>query len=290
MGIIGDALKGLGIGKAISKVFNGVLADANNFFKQIPKGINKGVNAIENEINKIPEKVFDPVSDFMSDNIEKPILSLTDGIEEMIQNFIRIVCFINKTPIRFRNLGASFDNIFDGVVAEFVALGYALELGFNSISELVYYVSVYIESYLACIVKIFTNFIECVPFYIFDIIGQILYLPIRILLWLFSTFFDIDFYSREKQIWKGLEALNHEIYPYIGFHLIYYPEHIRKNCYVCIRLKGEAIDNKYKDVERTFNEEIYDTLSRSRVEFIKGFKHFQEVFAYPHVREPRNVK
>ena len=98
MGIIEDALKGLGIGNAISKVFKGVLKDAEDFFKKIPKGITKGINAIENEINKVPEKVFDPVSDFMSDNIEKPILKLTDGIDEMIENFIRIVCFINKSP------------------------------------------------------------------------------------------------------------------------------------------------------------------------------------------------
>ncbi len=290
MGIIGDALKGLGIGKAIGKVFKGVLRDAEDFFKKIPRGITKGVNAIENEINKIPEKVFDPISDFMSDNIEKPILKLTEGIDEMIENFIRIVCFIKRTPVRFRNLGASFESIFDGFIAEFVALGYALELGYNSISELVYYVAIYLESYLSCIIKILSNFIECAPFYIFDAIGQILYLPIRILLWLFSTFLAIDLYSREKQVWAGLEKLDYELYPYIGFHFIYYPKHIRENCYVCVRLKADAVKRKNKDVHNTFNNEIADVLGRSRDEFKKGFKHFQEVFAYPFVREPRYVK
>ena len=272
MGIIEDALNGLNIGQAIEDVFDGVLSDAKKFFEEIPAQINSGISLVEDEVVNVPNLIFTPVTEFVGDNIEAPIKEMTKGIDTMIENFIRIVCFINKSPVRFRNLGASFENIFNGFIAEFVALGYALELGYNSISELVYYGTIYLESYLSCVIKILSNFIQCAPFFIFDVIGQILYLPIRILLWLFSTFIGIDLYSREKQVWAGLEKMDYELYPYIGFHFIYYPKHIRENCYVCIRLKADTVKRK------------------NREDFTKGLKHFKEVFAYPHVREPRYVK
>lgn len=290
MGAIEDALKKLKINESINNVFKGVIDDADKFLKKVPKEITKEIDNLENEINNVSKKITRPVNEFMYNNVEKPILDLTKGIDEMIEDFVRIVCFINKSPVRFRNLGAAFENVFDGVISEFIALGYALELGFNSISELVYYASKYLESYLECVVKFLKNFIQCVPFYILDIVGQILYLPIRLLMWLFSTFLFIDLYAREKQVWNGLESLDHQLYPYIGFHIIYYPKHIRNNCYVCLRLKGDVVKRKNKEVHNTFNGEIRETLSQSRVEFIKAFKHFKEVFEYPHVREPRHVK
>lgn len=287
MGVVEDALKGFG--KDVNKVFGGVLGDAGNFFKNVPKDMNKGIDNMDKNMKKFPKKVMKPISKFMKDNVEKPIMDMVSGIDDMILDFVRIVCFINKSPVRFRNLGASFDNVFNGVIEEFIAIGYAFELGFNSVSSLVFYVSVFIESYLNCAVKLSSNLLSCIPFYIFDIIGQMLYLPIRLILWAFSTFLAINLYAIEKQVWNGLKTMNDQLYPYIGFHLIHYPKHIRENCYTCIRLKDDVVNRKSKEVKHTFEKEIPEMLGKSKDKFMKGQKQFEEVFAFPDVKEPQDV-
>ena len=287
MGLVEDMLKS--IVRPIKKLFEPPINASKKFINSVPKRITKGVQKIEDGVNSIPDKVFKPVSDFMEDNVEDPIMDLIDGIDEMIENFIRIVCFINKSPVRFRNLGASFNNIFSGIIEEFIALGYALQLGFNSIASMVYYVFAFIGSYLDCGVKFAQNIFYCLPFYIFDIIRQILYLPIRILLWVFSTFLAIDLYSNEKKVWNGLENMDKILFPYIGFHIIHYPKEVRENCYVCVRLREKVITDKAKEVDETFRKDIPKMLGKSREKLEKGGRQFREVFAYPHVKEPRHV-
>ena len=287
MGLVEDFLKN--IVSPVGKLFEPPIKAADKILKNIPDEVNDGLDSIEDGINSISDKIFKPVGDFMEDNVEDPIMDLIDGIDEMIENFIRIVCFINKSPVRFRNLGASFNNIFGGIIEEFIALGYALQLGFNSIAAMVYYVFAFIGSYLDCGVKFAQNIFYCLPFYIFDIIGQILYLPIRMLLWVFSTFLAIDLYSNEKKVWNGLESMDKILFPYIGFHIVHYPKEVRENCYVCVRLREKVITDKAKEVDETFRKDIPNMLGKSREKLKKGGRQFSEVFAYPHVKEPQDV-
>jgi len=287
MGLAEDLLKN--IVKPVGKIFEPPTEEADKFLKNIPKNVNKGIKGIEDKVNDIPDMIFKPVDKFMKQNVEDPIMNLIDGIDEMIADFARIVCLINKSPVRFRNLGASFNNIFSGIIEEFIALGYALQLGFNSIASMVYYVFTFVGSYLDCGVKFAQNIFYCLPFYIFDIIRQILYLPIRILLWVFSTFLAIDLYSNEKKVWNGLESMDKILFPYIGFHIIQYPKEVRENCYVCVRLREKVITDKAKEVDETFRKDIPKMLGKSREKLEKGGRQFREVFAYPHVKEPRHV-
>src|SRR6056300_1068383 len=151
MGLAEDLLKN--IVKPVGKIFEPPTEEADKFLKNIPKNVNKGIKGIEDKVNDIPDMIFKPVDKFMKQNVEDPIMNLIDGIDEMIADFARIVCLINKSPVRFRNLGASFNNIFSGIIEEFIALGYALQLGFNSIASMVYYVFTFVGSYLDCGVK-----------------------------------------------------------------------------------------------------------------------------------------
>lgn len=287
MGVVDDMLRG--IVKPVKDIFNKPLNSAGKFLSDIPKEVNKGLDSIEDGINDIPDIIFKPIKKFIKTNIEDPIMSLIDGIDDMIENFIRIVCFINKSPVRFRNLGASFENIFTGVIEEFIAMGYAFQLGFNSIAEMVYFVFAFVGSYMECGVKFAQNIFYCIPFYIFDIIRQVLYLPIRLLLWVFSTFLAIDLYPNEKKIWNGLEHMDKVLFPYIGFHIIHYPKEVRENCYVCVRLKEKVVVDKAKEVDETFRKDIPEMFGRSKDKLNKGRRQFHEVFAYPYVREPRYV-
>ena len=257
--------------------------------EKIPQWFTDGIDEIIDGLETIVMSVYNPINDFVNENIADPIMSVIDGIDDMIENFIRIVCFLNKSGSRFRNLSSSFENIFEGVIEEFIAMGYALELGFTSISSLVYHVSLFIESYINCGVKFFSNLISCLPFYLLDILGFILYLPITIFLWIFSTFLGMDFYAREKQAWEGINMLSYTLFPYLGFHLVHYPQHIRENCYSCVRLKSNVINKKADEVDTTFTEDIPQVLRNASHKLQRGANQFNEVFAYPHVREPEDV-
>jgi len=278
-----------GFTKEMNKMGDAVKSTGDAVLKKIADDIGDPIVSLGDEFKKIPDKVFKPINQFMEKAVLDPIMSLIDGIDDTITNFIRIICFMKATPNRFRNLGTAFDEVFNGVAHEFVALGYAFELGFDSISSLVYYTAIFVETYLGCIVKILSNSLECLPFYILDVIGQILYLPVRILLWVVDTFLGIDLYNVEKRTWKGLMDFDDIIYSSTGFHIARYPKEIRDNCYTCTTLKKSVLTERKKNVDITFEQKIPAQLGKSKPIFDKSKKHFNEVFAYPHSKEPKDV-
>lgn len=275
--------------------FNKLGGFINNTTNIVEDSINEFGNTLDREIAQPIETGFEeniekPIEKFVEEDVLDPLLDMTKGIDVMIKNFARIVCFLNKSPPRFRNLSASLDNIFTALGEEFVALGYALDLGFNSISNMIVYIATYISNYIECTFKLLENFLDCIIFYIFDIIGQLLYLPIRIVLWIFKTFLQLDLYNSEKQAWDGLEDMDEYFFEIVGFHLMRYPKYIRDTCYTCLRLRTDVIDEQADVVRHSFRKTIPEMMGKSKQKFEKGYLQFHEVFAYPHVREPKDVK
>ena len=291
MGAVDDLFNPLkkGFTKEMKKMGDAVKSTGDTVLKKIADDIGKPITSLGNEFKKIPKRVFKPINKFMKKSVLDPIMSLTNGIDDMITNFIRIICFLKATPNRFRNLGTAFDEVFNGVEEEIVAIGYAFELGFDSISSLVYSTTIFIDTYLNCIIKILSNSLDCLPFYILDVIGQILYLPVRILLWVFNTFLGINLYSIEKNTWKGVMEFDNIIYSSTGFHIARYPKEIRDNCYTCSTLKKSVLEERKKNVDITFEEKIPAQLGKSKPTFEKSKRHFNEVFAYPHAKKPEDV-
>ena len=41
-----------------------------------------------------------------------------------------------------------------------------------------------------------------------------------------------------------------------GFHLIYFPESVRADCFTCVRLKGSAVSNRADEWNYTFKTDI----------------------------------
>jgi hypothetical protein len=271
------------------KEFKEILDRVLEPIKKIPAAFEKIGSDIENAFETAGREIETGVKTALNDAIVTPFSDMTAGIDALIEDFIRIVCFLNNVPMRFANVGAGFDSIFDGVVQEFVALGYAIELGYNSISSLVFHVSVFLKSYLDCGTKMITNLGDCFFFYILEVIGQILYLPIRIILWILITFLSVNLYESEKDTWNSIYKFNDTLYPYINFHIAHYPESIREKCYSCVRLRNEVIKFKGDQVDKTFNKDIPAIFKRKRVEFERGRKQFNEFGAYPKARDPRFV-
>jgi hypothetical protein len=255
------------------------------------KLLGEPIDEIEKAFDKYSKQVERDTKKALKATIKDPIVEITKGIDVMLSNFVRILCFLNKMPCRFRNLFESFDNLFQGVAEEFLVIGQAIEMGFESVSDLVYYFGVFIGSYMNCGANLLKNSITCVPFYLGSIIGFILYLPIQIILWAFKTFLSFDLYTTEKRIWKGLKTSNDALFPIIGFHFMHYPKWVRENCYSCIRLRTSVLKGAKNQTDDTFNEKIPDLINgKNRNKINKAFRHFEEVFAFPDARSPEDVE
>ena len=281
--------------KVTEQVMEPVLTPICEMGKQVLGGANgllrAPLNDMKRAFDEYSEEVKRDTKSALKTIVEDPIEELTRGLDSMLINFVRILCFLNKMPCRFRNLFEAFNNLFQGVAEEFIVIGQAIEMGFDSVSDLVYYFGVFIGSYMNCGANLLKNSITCIPFYLGSIIGFILYLPIQIILWAFKTFLSFDLYPTEKRIWKGLKTSNDALYPIIGFHFMHYPKWVRENCYSCIRLRTSVLKGAKNQTDDTFNEKIPDLINgKNRTKISKAFRHFEEVFAFPDARSPEDVE
>lgn len=93
----------------------------------------------------------------------------------------------------------------------------------------------------------FKNFRECFFWYFLEIIGQILYLPFRFIIWAFDSWFGISTPKEiEKQVWKTMHWVSCKCYDYTNFHLIYYPQDVIKKCYGCTAGKFPSPSEHFK--------------------------------------------
>jgi hypothetical protein len=215
------------------------------------------------------------------------ITDIIAGIKNMIQTFKRIICFLESVPMRIRNINAGFENIFNGINSEFDAIGKSFNMGFSSINVLGLYIGELISTYVGCGFKFFENFFDCIFYYIVDVILYVLYLPIMIIIWAFKKV-SIDFTYVEERVYNGLTTLNNFLYPIIGFQIIHWPKPVREKCYLCKRLKVDAVKNKANDVGVTFKEKIPKNFGKSRDQFRIGKSQFEEIFATV-VRDPSEI-
>jgi hypothetical protein len=216
------------------------------------------------------------------------IQDVIDGVKMMIDTFKKIICFLTSVPRRISNLNAGFENVFNGINAEFEAIGKSFNMGVSSINVFGKYIGEFISTYIGCGFKFFQNFFDCVFYYIVDIILYICTLPITIMFWACNQFFGVDMTYIQVRIRNGLITLNDTLYPYLGFHIIHWPKDVRENCYLCKRLKVEAVTEKANDVGVTFNEKIPNNFGKSRSLFRRGKRQFEEIFKTI-VRPPSEV-
>lgn len=216
------------------------------------------------------------------------ITDIINGIRNMIRDFKRIICFLGTVPLRIRNLNAGFENIFNGINAEFEAIGKSFSMGFSSINVLAMYIGELISTYLGCGFKFIENFFDCVFYYIVDAIIYIIGLPLTFIIWAFDFYFSIDLSYIRDRSYNGMKTINDFLYPYLGFHIIHWPKPVREQCYLCRRLKVEAVSKRADDVGVTFNEKIPKNFGNSRSVFRIGKRQFEEIFKTV-VRQPNEI-
>jgi len=95
-------------------------------------------------------------------------------------------------------------------------------------------------TWMLCFFKNLGNMQTCLFYYLLEVVGQILYLPVRLFLWILFQL-GLDMYGRETQFWDVIELIDKFVMNYAGFHISHYPKNIREKCYNCQRLKVSAL-------------------------------------------------
>ena len=238
-------------------------------------------------IARIPKMIADAVVRGIEKLFRKPLA----GIYELIETFRRIVCFLESLPTRARNVTSGVSNIFLGVEKKVDAIGKSFSAGFEATGTLFAYSGEYAASRLQCIVKFIQNFYKCIFFYVLKSIGSILKVIILKPIEYIGSMFGINMEARFDQIGNGIITMDQFFHSIFGFHLIYFPESVRKDCFTCVRLKGSAVSKQADEWTHTFSKKIPKIMTEEGGdrEFRRANNQFAEMSAIV-PRQPHEVQ
>ena len=153
---------------------------------------------------------------------------------------------------RMSRLKVDFEQIGSGIKHEIEGVGEGLIIGTSDITHLVEYTFVFVGSYIQCGVHFLQNFKTCFLYYFVEIIGQILYSPVRLVIFIIYICGFGNMQPHVDGLWMYADKLDSYVYNYGKFHIIHYPKSIREKCYVCKRLKKEVLARQANKVKRDF--------------------------------------
>lgn len=216
-------------------------------------------------------------------------MGILSFMDEFIENMKRIFCLFDSIPGRIANIKAGITETSLGSVEFIGAVGTAATMTKDESFALFEYIGILLFSYLGCMGQYFVNLYKCIWIYFIDIIGKILYLPFRFILWSSFYYLSLDMYPIEKVIWDFLEVLNGGFKSITGQHLIHFSDKIRGECYICATLKSEVISKQNQKLKTTFNKTIPGILATAGINKInRGARLFNESVQL-NVRTPNKV-
>jgi len=283
-----------------------IIMETVNILKSWPEIIGNGLRKVFLSI----DRAFKDLGDFF-DNLFHACFdndgdTICYGIDDMIEDFKRIVCMLETVPNRVDNILVGISNIFLGIGNWFkITKEAGGEVG-KEIQTLADYNFLYFGRWLACFVKFAQNFFKCFVYYLIDFVGKLLYLPISLGIWIMFTFLGINLYPHEARLFEGVKTLDMFLYGIIGFSILRYPKHIRQDCYSCIRLRSQVIRYQTKEVGKAFRKQSSkftdegaekrknpngekNVITDNNNELAKGYNNFKEVTAFPQARPAKDV-
>lgn len=268
----------------------------------IGEGLGSIFSAIDSAFQDL-NQVFDNMFKACFDNDG---VTVCYGIDNMIEDFKRIICALDTVPNRVENVLLGISNIFAGVGEFFNKLEVSAGEFLPEVQTLYDYNILFFGRYLACFTKFALNFFKCFVYYLIDFVGKLLYLPVSLTLWLLFTFLAIDLYPIEKTVFSTLDGLDLFLQPILGFSILRYPKHIREDCYTCIRLRGEVITYQTKEVGKAFRKQAgkfvdpgaekrkdpngkKHVITDNNEKLAIAYNNFREVTAFPQARRAGDV-
>lgn len=212
------------------------------------------------------------------------------GVLQMVENFRRIVCFLESLPIRSRNVTSGVTNIFAGVAKKVEAIGKSFKVGLESTSTLAAYAGEYAGTRLECVLHFIKNFYKCVLFYLIRLFCEIFYLIITLPFIFVGYLFGLDIDKRVFTPAKKAFIYGGEIFGIdVEFHLKYFTTNIYKDCFTCRRLKDSALAKAGSNWGDTFTKTIPKIWKDGGAkEFSQSNNQFKEVSVLV-PREPHDV-
>jgi len=89
--------------------------------------------------------------------------------------------------------------------------------------------------WLQCAMQKAGDFKSCIFYYVLEMIGKILYLPVLIFIWFFQVLSPVKINMQKyvNMFWKIMERIDRFVFKIGKFHIIHYPDHILSRCYRC---------------------------------------------------------
>jgi hypothetical protein len=189
-----------------------------------------------------------------------------------------VIKFIMTLPQRFANIMTGLLNIFFGVAISLKDVGVISGIVLIDFFIFMEYTWEFVKTYTICSLYFLSNMTRCIFYYIIDIFGILLYLPIRLILYMVYVF-GINLYPIETKVWDGLEKLDVFIFGYTGIHIIHWPKSIRDQCYNCKRLKVNIYAGKIMNLVDDFTIKIPAIIIKSIPYLKASLNNLMQVFS-----------
>ena len=106
----------------------------------------------------------------------------------------------------------------------------------------------YIRMYSNCGSKFSTNFLQCLIFYIIDVIGNILYIVFVVFpTWIVLVTTKVDITCYYDKFFDAVECIDELWFGMFGFHPFHYTEGIMNMCYYCDGIPHKGPDDRIAD-------------------------------------------
>lgn len=251
------------------KIREGINWDPLNVGGKMKKAGDKMKSEFEKPFNDFKDRVTGTFTRFGND-VVKGTGDIFGKITQIFNQIGDIFGKIASFGKRFKDFGEGLRDIFSGIGNEVKYSFIGVARGFENIGLLIAYTGSFVFSYVMCGVKFLSNLPNCIMYYIVDAFFRILYLPIRITLWVLYTFLNINLYPTEKQLWDFAGWVDSKIYTVAGFNVLRWPKNVRDQCYNCKRLKTSVLIRKSKDIDYDFKYGIAELLQKGIDEIKQG--------------------
>lgn len=174
-----------------------------------------------------------------------------------------------------------FEAIVDILVGSgqaFAGLISVLAVTIPDIFDTIYTLALWAITHLECFFKILRNLPVCIFFYVLDMLGQLIYLPIRLGLWAVLFTIGLNLYPIEKGAWDIIYKVDCFVHETAGIHIAHWPDNIIDDCYNCCRVKTQTLMNKgskvMDDINKTAPKMLYpgiNKIGRGGTKFMNPF-------------------
>ena len=191
----------------------------------------------------------------------------------------RFIKKVGKIFSAIGKIGQGAVEVVGGVGQEIVSAPVGIYLTWVQAVIFIQTVWVFAFTNLNCVMRMMNNASYCAFFYILDILGQMLYLIPRLIIFALNLI-GLPATEWEKGIWDILEDIDKWCIDHIGIHIIHFPKSIRETCFNCRRLKPTAFVSKAQKTAEAIRDPIVPLLTGGIGLMFKGMNRIADALRF----------